>query len=74
MAPTPLDSISHNTSLILMNKKTQLLTAPGGALIADISLINLVQDCGSLLKIVLFVHKYRKPNLQARQRITGNAA
>ena len=31
MAPTTLDSISHNTSLILMNKK-QLLTAPGGTL------------------------------------------
>lgn len=73
MAPISLDSISRNTSLILMNKE-QLLTAPGGPLIARISLINPLQDSGSLLKIALFVHAYRAPNLKARQHTTGNAA
>lgn len=74
MAPTALDSISHNASLILMNKKKRLLTAPGGTLTAG--MINLQQDSGSLLKITRFVHAYRKPNLKAQttqpNSYTGN--
>jgi len=66
MAPTSLDRISRNTALLLVNKKPPL-TAPGGTLIAGISLTNLLQDSGSLLEIALFVHAYGKPNLKARQ-------
>lgn len=66
MASTTLNSISHNTFLILTNKK-RLLTAPGGMLIAGISLINLWQDSGTATQdcAVCSHIQETKPKIQA---------
>lgn len=73
MAPTALDSISHKASLILMNNK---MTANSSRRYINSRNDKPSADSGSLLKITLFVHAYRKLNLKAQtiqpNTYTGN--